>query len=293
MKVNPEWIKSSGTRLPSSAKLIDALYRAINKPDVDIDQVVRLVSMDMAITSRLLRMANSACNARGEAVVSLEQALSWLGAFQAYRVACVTVSAKLCDPGLPVYRISADQLFANSMAMAVGMEILSEKAGLDRKAGYTIGLLHNLGRIVLQRLAVQREIPAGAGDLPDRQAVVNWERETFGYSHTELGSAVLAAWGMNPLLVEVIKRQYDGEAASDPLVRRWSALLQLTETVVDGTTYGLGGARDVGPIAEAMFVEAGIAQLDLHPLSEEIASETKRFCEQSGVVIASERSNSL
>ena len=59
MKVNPEWIKSSGTRLPSSAKLIEALSRAINKPDVDIDQVVRLVSMDMAITSRLLRMANS------------------------------------------------------------------------------------------------------------------------------------------------------------------------------------------------------------------------------------------
>ena len=205
----------------------------------------------------------------------------------------MTVSAKLCDQGLPLYRISDDQLFANSMAMAVGMELLAGKAGLDRKSGYTIGLLYNLGRIVLQRLAVQLEIPAGAADLPDRQAVVNWERETFGYSHTELGSAVLAVWGMNPLLVEVIKRQYDGEAASDPLVRRWSALLQLTATVVDGTTYGLGGARDVGPIAESMFVEAGIARLDIQPLSEEIASETKRFCEQGGVVIASERSNSL
>ena len=292
-RVNPERIKAACTRLPSSAKLIDALYRAINQPDVDTDQVVSLVSMDIAITSRLLRMANSACYARGETVISLEQALSWLGAFQAYRVACATVSAKLCDQSLPLYRISADQLFANTMAMAVGMEILSQKAGLDRKTGYTLGLLHNLGRIVLQRLALQMDIPGGAGDLPDRLAVENWERETFGYSQTELGSAVLAIWGMNPLLVQVIKRQYDGDTPTDPLVRRWSALLHLATAVVAGTDFGLGGTREAGPIAEAIIGEAGIAQLDIHPLSEEIYLETKRFCEQSGVVIVSERGHSL
>ena len=110
MKVDPKWIKAASARLPSSAKLIDALYRVIQQPDVDVDHVVRLVSMDTAITSRLLRMANSACYTRGEQVTSLDQALSWLGAFQAYRVACITVTAKLCEQNLPIYRISADRL---------------------------------------------------------------------------------------------------------------------------------------------------------------------------------------
>ncbi|MCS6243477.1 MAG: HDOD domain-containing protein [Opitutus sp.] len=70
IKVDSKWLKAASARLPSSAKLIDALYREIKKPDVDIDQVIRLVSMDVAITSRLLRMANSACYTRGETVTS-------------------------------------------------------------------------------------------------------------------------------------------------------------------------------------------------------------------------------
>jgi hypothetical protein len=79
IKVDSKWLKAASARLPSSAKLIDALYREIKKPDVDIGQVIRLVSMDVAIASRLLRMANSASYTRGETVTSLDQALSWLG----------------------------------------------------------------------------------------------------------------------------------------------------------------------------------------------------------------------
>ena len=104
LKADPQSIRAASARLPSSAKLIDALYSVISKPDVDIDQVIRLVSLDIAITSRLLRMANSASYSRGESVTNLNQALAWLGAFQAYRVACITVSAKLCELNLPIYR---------------------------------------------------------------------------------------------------------------------------------------------------------------------------------------------
>lgn len=293
MKVDLNWLKAASARLPSSAKLIDALYRAINKPDVDMELVVRLVSMDVAITSRLLRMANSASYSRSEAVTSLDQALAWLGAFQAYRVACVTVSAQLCEQSLPIYRISADRLQANSIAMAVGMEIVTAAAGLDHKAGYTIGLLHNLGRIVLQRIALKMEITAGAADLPDIQAIVNWERETFGLTHSEIGGSVLTLWGMNPLLVEVINHQHDIVAVADPVVSRWCALLRITATVVASTEFGLGVTSDAWPISEDDFTQAGISKVDILQLSEEISQATKSICEQSGVVIATEGSKSL
>jgi len=292
-KVDPKWIKAATARLPSSSKLIDALYRAINQPDVDIDQVIRLVSMDVAITSRLLRMANSASYTRGETVTSLDQALCWLGSFQAYRVACITVSAALCEQNLPLYRISADRLQANSIAMAVGMEIVTSSAGLDHKAGYTIGLLHNLGRIVLQRVALQLEVPAGSADLPDIQGVANWERETFGFTHAEMGASVLALWGMNPLFAEVIKHQHAVVPSDDPEVRRWSALLRITATLVACTEFGLGVTSDAWPISEADFADAGIAKLDLLQLSDEITLATKSLCEHSGMVIATQGSNSL
>ena len=285
MKVDPKWLKAASSRLPSSAKLIDALYRVIQQPDIDVDHLVRLVSMDTAITSRLLRMANSASYTRGEHVTSLDQALSWLGAFQAYRVACITVTAKLCEQNLPIYRISADRLLGHTIAMAVGMEVIAKQTSLDPKAAYTLGILHNLGRIVLQRVALQMEVPAGAGDLPNIHGVINWERATFGCTHGELGGSVLAMWGMNPLLSQVFLHQHDVERIEDPEVRRWGALLHLTSTVVASTEFGLGVTGDSRPITEALFVEAGLEQLDILQLSDEIAESTKTLCEQSGFVL--------
>ena len=293
IKVDSKWLKAASARLPSSAKLIDALYREIKKNNVDIEQVIRLVSMDVAIASRLLRMANSASYTRGETVTSLDQALSWLGAFQAYRVACITVSAKLCEQRLSIFRISSERLLGNSIAMAVGMELVSGKAGVDHKAGYTIGLLHNLGRIVLQRVALQMEVPAGAGDLPDIQSVVKWEREVFGCTHAELGGSVLALWGMNPIFSQVLVHQHDMASVDDPEVRRWGALLHITATVVASTEFGLGVTSDAWPISEAMFAYAGIPQLDILKMSEEITAATKVLCEQSGLLIVSAGSHKL
>jgi HD-like signal output (HDOD) protein len=284
-KLDPNWLKAASARLPSSAKLIDALYKALQQPDVDMDHVVRLISMDTAISSRLLRMANSATYTRGEAVTSLDQALSWLGGFQAYRAACVTVSAKLCEQNLPVYGISADRLLANSIAMAVGMEVLTKQTALDPKTGYTIGLLHNLGRIVLQRLALQLEVPAGSGDLADMQQVLHWERETFGCSHTEVGASVLKLWGMSALLCQVLEQLHDLETIKDPVVRQWSSLLHVTATVVGCTEFGLGVSSDAWSISDTIVVAARLPEFDLLQLSDEITVATKALCEQSGLVI--------
>ena len=285
MKVEPKWLKAAAARLPSSVKLIDALYRAIKQPDIDIDHVIRLMSMDIAVTTRMLRMANSASYSRGDTATSIDQALSWLGTFQAYRVACLTVSAQLCEEHLTVYRISAEKLLANSIAMAVGMEVLAKKTDLDPKTAYTIGLLHNLGRIVLQRVSKELKIPKGAGDLPDIHAVMQWERDTFGYTYTEIGAFVFNFWGMNPIFSKVIGQQRDLDQITDSEVRRWSALLHLTATLVATTDYGLGVANDAWPISETTFEHAGVDNVDLFQLSEVVSVATKELCEQSGLVL--------
>jgi hypothetical protein len=130
------------------------------------------------------------------------------------------------------------------------------------------------------------EVPAGSGDLADMSAVVNWEREVFGCTHAELGGAVLTLWGINPLFSQVLIYQHDIGELADPAVRQWNALLHLTATLVASTEFGLGVTSDAWPISEALFTHAGITQLDILQLSEEITVATKALCEQSGLGVA-------
>lgn len=287
MPSDPQLIKSAAARLPSSARLIDTLYLALQQHDVDIDHVIQLVAKDIAMSSRLLRMANSASFSRGDPVTSLDQAFAWLGVFQAYRVACITVAAQLSEQNLLIYNISADRLLANSVAMAVGMEILAQKTGLDPKTGYTIGLLQHLGRILLQRVTSQTsmDIHAGAGDKPDIQAVLNWEKATFDTTHIEAGNLVLAMWGMNPLFGKVLAHQYDVEPSVNPSANCWSKLLHLVTPLVASTEFGLGLACCTWPVTEEMLLAVGLPGIPPQQLSKEIALNTMILCEQSGLAI--------
>ena len=276
-------LREASVHLPSSVKLIDTLYRALQQPDVDAEKVIGLMSMDIGIATRLLRMANTASLSRGETVTSIEQALSWLGMAQAYRVTCATLSAKLCEQSLPLYRISGEKLLANSIAMAVGMEVITKKTDLDPKTAYTIGLMHNLGRIVLQRVAAHQDIPVGSADLSDHAAVMEWERTHLGCTHPEAGAAVLKLWGLNGLFCDVITHQYEPDYAQNEQVRRWSALIHITASAVATTDFGLGVTGDAWPLNETMFATAGLANVDILELGEEITVATTRFCEQSGL----------
>lgn len=281
--ITPQALRAAATRLPSSVQLIDALYQALNQPDVDNEHVVKLLSLDIAVATRLLRMANTAGFTRGEGVENIEQALNWLGLLQAYRVCCATLSARLCAQNLSVYRISADALLYNSIASAVAMELLAKEARLDPKTGYTLGLLRNLGRILFQRASQQHCIRPGAADLPDIQTVLAWEKNTHGITHTEAGAFILREWGLNPLFAAVTEKLYDPLSAEDPDIRRWAALLHIAATLVAMTDHNLGVTSDSWILSDEIFAACGLTAVNSLDLSARIATATDALCLSSGL----------
>jgi hypothetical protein len=129
------------------------------------------------------------------------------------------------------------------------------------------------------------DIPAGAGDKPEIQAVLNWEKTTFDTTHIEAGNVVLAMWGMNPLFSEVLAHQYDVEPSANPNVNCWSKLLHLVTPLVASTEFGLGLACCTWPVTEEMLLAVGLPGMHPQQLSKEIALNTMILCEQSGLAI--------
>ncbi len=276
-------LKAAAARLATASALINALYEALNEPEIDHGRVVKLMSMDVAICTRLLRLANTASYSRGVTVNSIEKAIVWLGLSEAYRITCATITAKLCEQDLPLYRISAGRLLYNSVATAVTMELLAKEAKLDANTGYTLGLLANLGRILLQRLSDARGLPACGADLPQIADVLAWERAQLGWNQAEAGALILQHWGLNPVFADVVACQYDPASASAEATRRWGALLQVAKTLVAMTDYSLGVESDACVVTNAIFQEADLPNFDGMMFSARIATVTRALCAETGV----------
>ncbi|MCH7867810.1 MAG: HDOD domain-containing protein [Myxococcales bacterium] len=101
------------------------LARIFSDEDWDIDQVVSGISLDPALTARLLRVANSAANSGAEPITTVERAAMRTGAGTILSLTVGTAVGACMKQPLPAYGAPAGSLWRHSVAAALAAELAS------------------------------------------------------------------------------------------------------------------------------------------------------------------------
>ena len=188
--------------LPSLPSTYQALCRVLVSESASMAEVADVLGRDIAVSSRILSVVNSALYALPRTVSSLQQATSMLGV-RAIRdlVLAIEVFGELAKgPSLP--GVSLEDLQNRAHARGTLARMLAPRHLADE--AYTTGLLYELGRMVLAAKAPDRYIAACyllQADLSLDEA----EREVFGVSQRELGARLLALWGLPWEVVHAVR----------------------------------------------------------------------------------------
>lgn len=194
--------------LPAVAARVMGMADDERTSAMDLAQVL---STDQALTAKLIRVSNSAYYGFARRVSTVREAVVMLGFKQVRQVA---VGASLINtfkgkqPSNDVFDL--DLFWGHSVAVAVAAENLAKKTRAAKpEDAFTAGILHDIGRLVLRQcmpnefLAAVTEARAGTVDLHVA------ERETTGYSHDEIGSALGERWKFPPHLVDAVRCHHD------------------------------------------------------------------------------------
>jgi HD-like signal output (HDOD) protein len=73
-------------QLPPAPTLLPELLSLLNKPDLDTERVVRLITYDPTLTANVLRLSNSAALGSPKPIASLNEAVLRLGFEQILRL---------------------------------------------------------------------------------------------------------------------------------------------------------------------------------------------------------------
>ena len=199
-----------------------------NNPQVDTRALKDCIENDPALTSKVLRVVNSALFGLSREVSDLNQALALLG----------TKPLKLLVLGfsLPAglfQNVAADVLthyWRHTLIRAVAARELSESVWrMPGDDAFIAGLLQDLGMLLLiQELGepYQRVIEKTYAEGLDLATI---EVESMGFDHTMLTARLLAHWGLPDMLVETV--QWRRLAAEDrkPLDPVLPQILHLAE----------------------------------------------------------------
>lgn len=190
--VTSQKILLAAQRLPATARTYRLLSATLSDPDAAVTSVVEAVRLDGALSARMIRSANSAVFRRGEVCRSLDEAISRLGLREVSRLAGAVVSERMYASGLPVYGLEGDALWINSLTGALAAEYLAGIAGLDGRQAYTLGILRPVGRLLVQRMALDLNLPKPDSFAP--ASILAWELAQFGEPVEQLGGRLLRMW---------------------------------------------------------------------------------------------------
>lgn len=236
--ITPEELEEAAKLLPSSPRVFGKLSQMLRNSDTELNDITELVNADSALTASVLRLSNSPMYSLGVAVDTLDEAINRIGFRELFRLVGFAASKQLCVENNTTYRISGSELWENSLACGIGMEILARNTGLDEQEAYTIGLLRNMGKMVLDYCVKGNpQYPKYNGDsgLP----LIDWEENNFGMTNPSVAGFILNSWSFTEETAHTIQFQYTPEAAPRklPLIH----LLNLANTVAEKIGKGLHG----------------------------------------------------
>lgn len=173
--------------IPVLPKVYQELEDAIQRDDVDTQQVAVIIGQDPAILAKIIQLANSAFLGFSSQISTAHEATVRLGLELIKELVLCFGVFKKCEG---VDEDLAEQLLAEAMAVATIARHLAIACDLDRQDvnnAFVLGLMHNVGALISSMSVVQLD-QEGPAQQPEEEDVV--------------GAYMLALWGLPPALVD-------------------------------------------------------------------------------------------
>ena len=270
--------------LPPLPAAVERLCAMANDPETDIREMSRVISMDQALTARILRVANSAFYGLSRRVSTVTQAIMIVGFMGIRNLALSVTLLDFMDRVDRDSPLDGEQFWKHTLAVASLARLLALRLRLrNQEEAFTAGLLHDFGEIILmenfpeQYAKLLKRVEAGGGPLHVL------EKEEFGIDHAMVGWELCKYWKIPELLAKVIANHHSSpeqgisgtmEDAIDRIVRISDNLARISRIGSDGDPLVEVGFLDSLGVEKNMHTHA---QHVLNVLPEEMAKLEEFF----------------
>jgi HD-like signal output (HDOD) protein len=201
--------------VPSLPEVVTQVVKLVNDPNSDARQINIIMMKDAAMSAKMLRMVNSVYYSLPAPVNDLEQAIVILG-FKTIRSIALSVSVlSMFQQQNANFNMKA--FWAHSAVSACLCRLIAGKARIcDSELGFTIGLLKDLGKVILAENAPEetRTIIAVAREY--RLSFTKACREVIDTDDAEIGGWLAERWELDKQLTVTIKDQHKLAGSSEP-----------------------------------------------------------------------------
>lgn len=271
-QASPEEIVRHETELASFPDLYFRLKEMLDSPNSSAKRIADLISGDVGLSAKLLRLVNSPIYAPVTPVDSVARAVTLVGTDELATLA-LGITAINYFKDIPAELIDMQTFWRHSITCAVLAMLLAKRQGLPPERCFTAGLLHDVGRLLLFKklpyASTEAMIHARENFLPLFEA----ERILLEFDHTDVSRVLLAEWRFPEIMAGAISGHHDPMRAPDP---RTASIQHLADIMANAVGIADGGMYAVPDLNPAAWDELAMQPTELHALMVSFEGQFER-----------------
>ena len=257
--------------LPTLPPVAIKLLTLVDSEDSSLSEVSRLIKSDPALSSKILRIANSAHFGTSRQVSTLESATGLLG-FDLIRSVALSVIVFDCFKPSAGLSTSLVDFWRHSICCAIASELLAERfAQPHAQEAFVAGLLHDLGKLVFfcwnaeeyGKIIQENRLVCGL--------LLNREEERLGMGHARAGKLLMEYWKFpSPLVMSAwLHHQPPSQFGPEPL-KQLPFIVKCANNLCHMYRLGNSGSSKIDLDGQQLQQFTGLSEDELDELSKQI-----------------------
>ncbi|NPV84898.1 MAG: HDOD domain-containing protein [Anaerolineae bacterium] len=199
--------------LPPMPKVVQKALHIIRDPNSSMKDLANVIKMDQAMTSLILRWVNSGYYSLRYKLISIEQAVSYLGQRTVQNLVLSASVASFMNRPVPGYLLDKGELWKRSVGMAAGAQLIVKDVDPELyDDAYYAGLFCDVGKLAFDVLL--RYNPVDPRAL-EQHSFDEMEVGLFGFNHAAVGAGIVRRWNFPERLAEAVLYHHTPSLAQD------------------------------------------------------------------------------
>lgn len=231
MKITASSVIQNATDFISLPEIYTRINNKLDDENSSDIEIGALISIDTALTTKLLRLVNSSYFGLAVHISDVSHAVTMVGRKEVKSLLLGGAVKSLFNK--PEDSAFLSDFWRHSVRTALFARILAKEIQIDESAEvlFTAGMLHDIGRLLLRSQLPEQQ--QQIDDLIQNESIapITAEFRILGFDHTKLGSLLIRSWDLSDNLYVPVRYHHFPKEADSHI--RSSELLALANMLAE------------------------------------------------------------
>jgi len=263
-------------RIPTLPTVYKKIEEAVDDPDSAFEDIAAIVTQDQALSTRLLRLANSPFYGYPSAVCSVPEALTVIG-LQQFKNMALSTCVMGVFRGIPDQLVNMQQFWKKSIACGLCARIMAlGRHETNSERFFLGGLLHKIGRLIMYSELPEKSVEI-LQDSQNRELHLHHiETEMLGFNHAEIGGGLIEYWAL-PTSLQDLVGYYLRPVMAQVSVKD-ASLIHIADFLTEALGMGYTGERFIPHFSEAAWGHCGLDENRVVDIIDELLKQYDEVC---------------